>query len=75
MGFFEAWAIYCDDPRRRISRNEGADMVHMCTRTPAHPHHSELHRLFIGGLLPSKARVRFAGSLTVRHHMTLMQAH
>ena len=73
MGFFEAWAIYRDDPKRRIrAGNERADMR---TRTPAHSHHSELHRLFLGGLLPSRARVRFAGSLTVRHHMTLMQPH
>src|SRR6516162_11420549 len=46
-----------------------------CSHTPAHSHRSELHRLFLGGLLPSRARVRFAGSLTVRHHMTLMQPH
>ena len=59
----------------REDYSAGKERADMRTRTPAHSHHSELHRLFLGGLLPSRARVRFAGSLTVRHHMTLMQLH
>src|SRR5215471_10025713 len=58
-------------PKRRM-RGSGNKRADMRTRTPAHSHHSELHRLSLGGLLPSRARVRFAGSLIVRHHMTLM---
>jgi hypothetical protein len=32
------------------------------------------HRLFLGGLLPSKARFRFAGSLPIRLHTKLVQS-
>jgi len=32
------------------------------------------HRLFLGGLLPSSARFRFAGSQTIRLHMKPQQS-
>ena len=32
------------------------------------------HRLFLGGLLPSRARFRFAGSLPIRRYMSLHEA-
>ena len=52
-------------------RGSGKERADMRTRTLVHSHHSALHRLFLGGLLPSRARVRLAGSLMLRQ--ALMQ--
>src|SRR5215467_5181334 len=41
-----------------------------CSRPPAPP----FHRLFLGGLLPSRARFRLAGSLPIPVHMKLAQS-
>jgi hypothetical protein len=32
------------------------------------------HQLFLDGLLPSRARLRFTGSLPIRHHEKLAQS-
>jgi hypothetical protein len=49
----------------------------MAMRTPTGPSALiavSFHLLFLGGLLPSRARFRFAGSLPILVHMKLAQS-
>ena len=53
-----------------VSNNERADMLtHIGPTRIA----VSLHRLFLGGLLLSRARVRFAGLLIMRQFLELAQ--
>jgi hypothetical protein len=68
---FKAWEIFCDGDKACVFSRTAAKRP--ACDTPAH--RSEFRRLFLGGLLPSRARFRFAGySDGIRSHRSRQAA-